>query len=367
MMAVPRRPKRAADEGAHTPTNGTVEPPSDALEHVDGNGTSPVAPSTPQQQIVKVVTSIEPSADGDASTGLEMGATESTTALATVGPRVDPDPGLYAVLGLDPSVSDAEIQTTYRRRAARLQGGGGKDQALLRQLNVAYEVLGTRVRRDEYDRLRQAQLLAPHAPTPIRAGAKAPVRVTRRRRPRHAVQPHYAGFSYVLAVLFVVGLAAAAGALIILPRLSFNLSALNALQSVLPLPSAARRAVDVTVTPAATAAPTATIQPGAAERFAGSSVSVSNPTPAQNTVENVVIKLRRDAQPAANADVWAIVKYSTTDERWPATGSQKTDASGAATISFNIGRAIPEHPVPVEVFAQVGDQQFSWSTTFTPH
>jgi hypothetical protein len=363
MMAVPRRSERAADEEANTPANGTVEPPSDALQHPDANGTSPRTPTTPQQQIVKVVTSIEPGA----ASSVENGATAPTMALATVGPRLDPDPGLYAVLGLDPSVSDAEIQTAYRRQAARLQGGGGRDQALLRQLNVAYEVLGTRVRREEYDRLRLAQLLAPNAPTPIRVGPKVPAGATRRRRPRHAVQPNYAGFSYVLVVLVVVGLAVAVGALIILPRLSFNLSALNALQSVLPLPSSARRAVDVTVTPSATAAPTATIQPGVAERFAGSSVSVSNPNPAQNTVENVVIKLRRDAQPAANADVWAIVKYSTTDERWPATGSQKTDASGAATITFNIGRAIPEHPVPVEVFAQVGDQQFSWSTTFTPH
>ena len=189
----------------------------------------------------------------------------------------------------------------------------------MRQLNVAYEVLGTRVRRDEYDRLRQAQLLAPGAPPQIRPGAKAPTRVTRRRRPRHAVQPNYAGFSYVFVVLIVVGLAVAAGALIILPRLSINLSALNALQSVLPLPQPTRPAVSGTATPSATVLPTPTVGPGVAARFAGSTVSVSTANPAQNTVENVVIKLRRDGQPAANSDVWAIVKYSTTDERWPAT------------------------------------------------
>jgi hypothetical protein len=328
---VPRRSERAADQEAHTPANGTVVPPPDE------------------------------------ATELDIVATEATTALATVGPRLDPDPGLYAVLGLDPSVSDIEIQTTYRRQAARLLGGGANDQAALRLLNVAYEVLGNHVRREEYDRLRLAQLLAPGAPPAIRSGAKGPARVTRRRRPRHAVQPNYAGFSYVLAVLMVVGLAVAVGGLFILPRLSINLSALNALQSVLPLPSSARRAPEVTVTPVATAGPTATVRPGVAERFAGSSVGVSNANPAQNTVENVVVKLRRDGQPAANSDVWAIVKYSTTNERWPATGSQKTDASGAATITFNIGRAVPDHAVPVEVFAQVDDQQFSWSTTFTPH
>jgi hypothetical protein len=331
MMAVPRSSERAADEEALTPANGTVEPPP------------PVAASTPPQQIVKVVTAIEP-----------------------VGPRLDPDPGLYAVLGLDPSGSDEEIQTTYRRLAARLLGGGSREHAALRQLNVAYEVLGTRVRRDEYDRLRQAQLLAPGAPPPIQAGAKAPTRVTRRRRPRHAVQPNYAGFSYVFVVLIVVGLAVAAGALIILPRLSINLSALNALQSVLPLPQPTRSAISGTATPPATAAPTATVAPNVAARFAGSVVSVSNANPAQNTVENVVIKLRRDGRAAASADVWAIVKYSTTNERWPATGTLKTDDAGAATITFNIGRAIPERAVAVEVFAQVDDQQFSWSTTFTP-
>jgi hypothetical protein len=346
MMAVPRSSERAPDdEEALKPANGTVE--------VVGAPTE--------------LPALENGATTESTTALQNGATnEPTMALATVGPRINPDPGLYAVLGLDPSVSDAEIQTTYRRLAARLLGGGGKDHAALRQLNVAYEVLGTRVRRDEYDRVRLAQLLAPGAPSPIRPGAKAPTRVTRRRRPRHAVQPHYAGFSYVLVVLIVVGLAVAAGALIILPRLSINLSALNALQSVLPLPSSQRRAVDVTVTPAATAAPTATALPSVAARFAGSTVSVSNPNPPQNSLENVVIKIRSDGQPAANSDVWAIVKYSTTDERWPATGSQKTDAAGAATITFNIGRAIPEHPVAVEVFAQVGDQQYSWSTTFTP-
>ena len=93
---------------------------------------------------------------------------------------------------------------------------------------------------------------------------------------------------------------------------------------------------------------------------------MSEPNPPQNSVENVVIKLRSDGQPAANSDVWAIVKYTTTEERWPATGTLKTDASGAATITFNIGRAFSGSAVAVQVFAQVGDQQYSWSTTFTP-
>ena len=31
------------------------------------------------------------------------------------------------------------------------------------------------------------------------------------------------------------------------------------------------------------------------------------------------------------------------------------------------GASSKEAAVPVQVFAQVADQQFSWSTTFTPH
>jgi hypothetical protein len=164
----------------------------------------------------------------------------------------------------------------------------------------------------------------------------------------------------------VVGVAVLAGALII-PRVSINLSALNALQNVLPLSNNARRVIDTTVTPVApTVVPTATPRPAVAASFAGSTVSVSNPTPAQNTNENVQVKLRRNGQPAANLDVWAVVQYRTTEERWPPTGTIKTDAAGAATITFNIGSATPNHDVQVHVFAQVDDQQLSWPTTFTP-
>ena len=117
----------------------------------------------------------------------------------------------------------------------------------------------------------------------------------------------------------------------------------------------------------ATAVPTATPRPGVAARYQGSSVAVSNPDPPRNTPENVVIRLRRDGQPAASVDVWTTVQYRTTEERWPSTGSVKTDASGVATITFDIGAATPNYPVTVHAFAQVEDQQLTWSTTFTPH
>jgi hypothetical protein len=283
------------------------------------------------------------------------------------GPTIKADPGLYAVLGLDPSVSNWEIQTTYRRMASKLMGSSSRDNQALKQLNVAYEVLGNPARRTEYDRQRLHQALVAGTPTPIRRGAKNTAQVTRRRRPRHIVQPSYAGLGDVMVVLTVVGLAVVAGFLLI-PRLSINLSALNALQVVLPLTnSTPRRVIDVTVTAVPSAEPTATPLPSVAARYAGSTVNVSNPTPAQNTPESVQVHLRRDGQPLANFDVWATVEYRTTQERWPPTGTVKTDGSGAATITFNIGGATPNYPVTVHVFTQADDQQLSWSTTFTPH
>ena len=61
------------------------------------------------------------------------------------------------------------------------------------------------------------------------------------------------------------------------------------------------------------------------------------------------------------------MRYRTTTERWPATGGVKTDNNGNASITFNVGDATPNYPVTVTVFTQAGDQQLSWTTTFTPH
>jgi hypothetical protein len=336
MMAVPRRSQRTAQQEADTPVNGKVDE--------------------------REVGSDEAAADDTAL--LPVLAADAPLALPGPGPQFRADPGLYAVLGLDPSVSDAEIQTTYRRQAARLVGSGSYEAQSLKQLNIAYEVLGNPLRRAEYDRLRLSQNLVPRETTPIRPGLKTASRVTRRRRPRHAVQPRYAGLGDVLVVLMVVGLAVLAGVLII-PRVSINLSALNALQSVLPLSNTSRRVIESTPV-AATPIPTATPLPSIAALFTGSAVSVSDPTPARNAPESVTLRLRRDGKPAPNFPIWATVQYRTTQERWPATGSVTTDTNGAATITFNIGGATPNYPVAVHVFAQVEDQQLSWSTSFTP-
>lgn len=276
------------------------------------------------------------------------------------GPVAQADPGLYAILGLDPSATDAEIQTTYRRRAAQLSSRGSRDRYALRQLNVAYEVLGNPFRRADYDRLRTtAANQQPHADE-VHRSTKVAAPVARRRRPRHAVQPRYAGLGDVFVVLMVVGLAVVAG-LLIVPRLSINLSALNALSAIVP--GTARRAVDATTATSATPGLPTSVD----ARFSASTVNVSNPNPPRNSAQNVVVKLKRDGQPAANVEVWANVAYYSTRERWPSTGTVKTDASGSATISFNVGGATPDFPVEVRAYALVDDQPaLAGSTTFTP-
>ena len=339
------------------PANGTTAPEAHA------NGTTAAIPLPPP---------IQPAPGAAAADDDDTDADDEPTRAIELasGPGSPPDPGLYAVLGLDPRTSDAEIQTAYRRQAARLLSNGADNGAAMRQLNVAYEVLGNPFRRAEYDRLRLSHVGALAPPTPVRAQPKATTGVTRRRRPRHAVQPRYPGLGDVFVVLVVVGLAVLAGTLLI-PHLQINLSALNALSNVLPASS--RRVIDTSATPAAAtpaatpAAPTPTVQPGLAQLFSGSAVSVSAPTPARNANESVVVKLRRDGQPASGVDVWSTVHYRTTDERWPPSGTTRTDQTGTATITFNVGDATPNYPVQVQVFAQVEDQQLSWSTSFTPH
>jgi hypothetical protein len=355
-------------EAAATPPRDTAEGPRPDV------GASPTTATSPHEIAATGPTdTAQPArADDDASPNSAQSAPlviRDPNGLANSeaeGPRLAPDPGLYAVLGLDPSASDTEIQTTYRRQAARMLNSGTTNTHAMRELNVAYEVLGNPVRREEYDRVRRYQSMSQSPPGPIRPGAKAASRITRRSRPRHVVQPRYAGLPDVLAVIVVVGLAVLAGALLI-PRLSIDLSPLKAMQNVLPLSNSQRRVIDTAVSPAPTnAAPTATPRPGVVERFAGSAVSVSSPNPAPNSQQSVVLRLRRDGQPAANVDVWSTVQYRTTEERWPPVGAVKTDAAGTATITFDVGGATPNFPVQVRVFIQADDQQLTWSTSFTP-
>jgi DnaJ domain len=285
------------------------------------------------------------------------------------------DPGLYGVLGLTPSASDAEIQSAYRQQASKLVAiETNKDIQALRQLNAAYEVLGTPVRRAEYDQAR-TQPSAPVLAGPstfVRPDVKQAARIVRRRRPRQLVVPREAGLTEVLVLVLVVAFSALAGWQLV-PRLSINLSGLTGLAGVIPAGSPVRRVIEPTVTPAPAATPTPApseteVDPAEelAAHFDGSTVTVASASPRTNSPQTVVVKLRRDGEPAANVEVWSTVQYRTTQERWPPAGTLRTDASGNASITFNVGPATPGYPVEVQVFAQVDDQQLSWTTTFTP-
>ena len=123
----------------------------------------------------------------------------------------------------------------------------------------------------------------------------------------------------------VVGLAVLAGVLLI-PRLSINLSALNVLQNVLPLANTTRRATDAsgTARPGDRRCRPPPPPPGVAAALRRLDRRASRiPRPPRTPPKTSLVKLRRDGQPAANVDVWAIVHYSTTDERWPASGTRQ--------------------------------------------
>ena len=144
MMAVPRRSRRAADGESELPVNGTLPLPIAAADTAENGAQSHPPETLPTDSNGSAQdTAIEPLA----ANGLARTSPIEAHPADGPGPRLAADPGLYAVLGLDPSVSDALIQTTYRRQAARLGGSGSNDNARLRQLNVAYEVLGNPVRR----------------------------------------------------------------------------------------------------------------------------------------------------------------------------------------------------------------------------
>jgi hypothetical protein len=351
MSRVTRPPKRAAGQELASPDASTT----------DGAAALDELASAVEDEDAGTETESESASESESDPATRPLALPQ----APSGPTLAVDPGLYAVLGLDPSASDALIMSSYRRQAERLLRKGATNTHAMRELNAAYEVLGNPLRRAEYDRLRFQQTFAPADRTPLQPGVKVARRATRRTRPRHIVQQRYAGLPEVMVVLMVVGLAVLAGALLI-PRLSFNLSALGVLQNVLPLSATRRTAEPPPASTAVIVVPTPTLRPGVAERFSATSVAVSDPAPAQNSLEQVTVRLRRDGQPVSNVEVWAVVEYRTARERWPASGTQKTDSAGNATIAFNIGSATPNYPVTVRVFAQADDQQPSWSTTFTP-
>jgi curved DNA-binding protein CbpA len=281
---------------------------------------------------------------------------------------------LYTVLGVSQDALDWEIQVAYRRRAAFLSDHYATTRGELKELNAAYEVLGNPARRARYEHLRSA------LPQPRLVSGNAS-ETAARRYPRfshpHQIGNGSSGLAELFGVLLVLAVSSVA-AIYFLGRIAVDLSPISSMARVMGIGSPDRRAVLDTLgerstetedASPASAPPTATATPAPvpiADQFKGSTISVSNPQPFRNTPVNVVAKLRRNGQPAANVDVWATVKYRTVTLRWPQTGTVRTDQTGTATITLNVGNATPGYEVGVDVRAQVDGQELSWPASFTP-
>jgi molecular chaperone DnaJ len=68
--------------------------------------------------------------------------------------RTDPRRDPYGVLGVAPGASDAEIKAAYRALVKQHHPDAGGEEAAMLALNAAWEVLGDRDRRRQYDRSR---------------------------------------------------------------------------------------------------------------------------------------------------------------------------------------------------------------------
>ena len=307
-------------------------------------------------------------------------------------PRANQEPDYYAVLGLPPDATSAEIERAYRRLAGqrlRARWRPGRAARELAQINAAYGVLGYPERRDDYDRRRAAAAQAeaegwapPDEPEPVEPALQAYRQPSGRSLPRVQVGRPAGGTPLeALIILTVVGLALFVGSLFAsrtLIDLSFVQDAGETLglsprrrSTPLPLPTPAPGALAtaspgaLTPTPAQPlgALPTAL----AGQRFAGSQVSLSSETPARNSELIVTVRLMREGRPVEGANVYLVLHYRTVEERQPpGTSTARTDANGEAVIRFNIGDATPAYQVKIDAIALVEGQQVVFPASFTP-
>jgi curved DNA-binding protein CbpA len=75
---------------------------------------------------------------------------------------VEDDP--YAVLGVRPNASQADLRAAYRARARERHPDIGGDEAEMRRLNAAYHLLRDPVRRKAHDKSREPASLVPDQP-----------------------------------------------------------------------------------------------------------------------------------------------------------------------------------------------------------
>jgi hypothetical protein len=306
-------------------------------------------------------------------------------------PQAEPD--YYAILNVPPDATLGEIERAYRELAnkrlnARWQPGRAARELTL--INMAHGVLAYPERRADYDR-RRAEAAAradgaegeqAKAASKRLSAVAVPFATDGQRRARLG-RPVGGSPTEGIVILLAVALALFVGALVA----SRSLVDLSILQTITdrtgfgrpraaatpgagtPVPAQAKPSpAPATATPAQPAAPLGALPTAVtAQLFAGSEVAISDPQPARRGNVSVTLKLVREGQPVPNANVYLTAHYRTVDERQPpSTSTVPTDASGQATITFNIGDATPSYPVNVDVVALVAGQQAVFRTSFTP-
>lgn len=300
------------------------------------------------------------------------------------------EPDYYALLGVAPDATTAEIERAYREQAEKRLNARWRRRRAARELallNAAYGVLAYPERRAEYDR-RRAERAArgedePNGLAPVEPESLAPLGLepSRPTLPRVRLgRSTGSSLADAVAIILVVTLALVV-AVEVASRWTINLSVVQTIGTTLGLgsrprtpavvPTASPTAAEVVPSPVPTGPPPT--PPGAlpttvaSQRFAGSEVVLSSTRPARGSELTVTLKLMRDGQPIANANVYLVAHYRTVDERQPpGTSTVRTDSSGTAVIRFNIGNATPDYTVPVDVTALVDGQQVVFQTSFTP-
>ena len=307
----------------------------------------------------------------------------------------DAEPDYYAVLRVSPDATAGEIERSYRKLAGQYHsarwrpGRAARDLALV---NAAYGVLGYPERRADYDRRRaEAAARTDEEPEEYEPPEAEPALLSYRRQRRASLprvqlgRPHGASPLDATIIVVVVGLALLVASSFA-SRSLINLSFIQRIGETTglvprqrtPIPAnppaaAAGPEAESKPSPEALASPGPQPPPGAlptnvaGQRFAGSEVSVSDPTPRRQSNITVTLKLMREGQPVPNANVYLVAHFRTLDERQPpGTSTVRTDENGAAAISFNVGDATPGFQVNVDVTVLADGQQVVFQTSFTP-
>lgn len=195
--------------------------------------------------------------------------------------RYDPYHDLYAVVGVAPEATPAEIQKAFRQRAKSVhpdvtRENTEKAKQAFQTLNEAYEILSDLALRTEYDRQRRDTLgfdfvsaayaeYAPTAntyegPTPGTATNQAATAAYGQRRPRYwrsVLEGLITGrsYRYVLAILLVVFVSSGSMIIFLAPQIEVMVNAANVGRQ-----NATKTASALTTAAATVACPNAVVQ-----------------------------------------------------------------------------------------------------------